>query len=199
MIDIGYIFNMRRNEYLVKRVLDLLLVIIFFVPVTIVILVSAIIIIIDTNESPIFSQERIGKRQKVFKLIKLRTMHSGTEQKPSHEISRSSITRIGELLRKTKIDELPQLWSVLVGDMSFVGPRPCLPSQHELIAERACRGVFAARPGITGLGQLAGVDMSTPRLLAEIDARYVASATIMGDMRIIVRTAIGGGRGDAAG
>jgi lipopolysaccharide/colanic/teichoic acid biosynthesis glycosyltransferase len=81
--------------------------------------------------------------------------------------------------------------------MSFVGPRPCLPNQTELIAERAARGVFDVRPGITGPAQLAGIDMSTPRKLAEADAAYIASRSMAGDLRLILQTASGGGRGDA--
>jgi O-antigen biosynthesis protein WbqP len=93
---------------------------------------------------------------------------------------------------------LPQIWNVLLGDMSFVGPRPCLPNQHELIGERSARNVFATRPGITGLAQVQGVDMSTPRQLAEIDARYASERTFMGDLKLLAQTFVGSGRGDAA-
>jgi len=101
-------------------------------------------------------------------------------------------------LRRTKIDELPQLWNVLIGDMSLVGPRPCLPSQTQLIAERARRGVLALRPGITGVGQLAGLDMSAPVALAEADAAYLARWTLRGDVVMLIQTALGKGGGDAA-
>src|SRR5690606_11605660 len=91
----------------------------------------------------------------------------------THLADATAVTPLGQLLRRTKLDELPQLWNVLKGDMSLVGYRPCLFSQEELIAERATRGIFDARPGITGLAQINGIDMSTPRLLAETDAEMI--------------------------
>jgi lipopolysaccharide/colanic/teichoic acid biosynthesis glycosyltransferase len=100
------------------------------------------------------------------------------------------------LLRRTKLDELPQLWNVLTGDMSLVGPRPCLLSQHELIAAREARGVFAARPGITGLAQISEIDMSTPELLAETDARMLARLTGREYFRYLFATVLGKGSGD---
>jgi O-antigen biosynthesis protein WbqP len=105
---------------------------------------------------------------------------------------------LGRRLRAFKLDELPQLFNVVRGDMSLVGPRPCLPSQADVIAARRRRDVFSIRPGITGLAQLASVDMSTPDRLAEIDGRYVANRTLLGDLLIIARTVTGGGAGDAA-
>ena len=142
-------------------------------------------------------QKRIGQDQKVFLMYKLRTMLASTEDRASHEVSLENITGVGRVLRRTKLDELPQIINVLIGDMSVVGPRPCLPSQTELIDERAARGVYDIRPGITGPAQLAGIDMSTPRALAEADARYVEARTLMGDLRLILATATGRGRGDA--
>lgn len=115
----------------------------------------------------------------------------------SHEVGAAYVTRVGAFLRKTKIDELPQILSVLAGDMSFVGPRPCLSTQTQLIAEREAHGVFAVLPGITGPAQVAGVDMSRPVELAQIDGRYVRERTFLGDVKLIVQTAFGGGSGDA--
>mgnify|MGYP001809998799 CR=1 FL=1 len=112
-------------------------------------------------------------------------------------MSKASITPFGAFLRKMKLDELPQLVNVLRGDMSFVGPRPCLPSQEKLIAERERRGVYAIRPGITGPAQIAGIDMSTPVKLAEADGHYLAAITLSGDLGYLVKTAVGSGRGDA--
>jgi lipopolysaccharide/colanic/teichoic acid biosynthesis glycosyltransferase len=94
------------------------------------------------------------------------------------------------------MDELPQLWNVLKGDMSLVGPRPCLLTQYELIEERSSREVFSARPGITGLAQVSGVDMSTPRLLAEMDARMLQSLNVFTYFSYIIKTVTGAGRGD---
>ena len=99
-------------------------------------------------------------------------------------------------LRRTKLDELPQLWNVLKGEMSFVGPRPCLFNQTELIAERRSRGVFEARPGITGLAQVSNIDMSTPKLLAEIDAHMLKELTMPAYFKYIFMTVGGKGSGD---
>ncbi|MDR2220648.1 MAG: sugar transferase [Methylobacillus sp.] len=146
--------------------------------------------------SPLFLQTRVGKQQKPFVLVKFRTMKPGTASVASHLVDGSSITSWGRFLRRTKLDELPQLWNVLKGEMSLVGPRPCLFNQTELIAERAQRGVFDARPGITGLAQVKGVDMSTPALLAEMDAAMLARASLFNYFRYIFLTVAGQGRGD---
>src|SRR5690606_7073432 len=116
-----------------------------------------LIALIDTG-SPLFRQQRVGRNQRPFTLIKFRTMKQGTPSVPTHLASPASITRFGSFLRRTKLDELPQLWNVIKGEMSLVGPRPCLPDQEDLIKERALRRVFDARPGITGLAQLRGID-----------------------------------------
>ncbi|MBP6784160.1 MAG: sugar transferase [Verrucomicrobiales bacterium] len=150
-----------------------------------------------TSSGPaIFRQPRVGRDGKVFLCYKLRTMAVNTRQAGTHEISADSITGIGRILRKTKIDELPQLWNVLKGEMSLVGPRPCLPGQAELIRERGCRGVFMVRPGITGLGQVRGIDMSDPIRLADCDAEYVANRSFAFDLRLIWLTISGAGMGD---
>lgn len=146
--------------------------------------------------SPLFKQERVGKNQRPFILIKFRTMRVDTPSSPTHLISGSAVTRLGRLLRRTKLDELPQLWNVLKGEMSLVGPRPCLYSQLELIAERAARDVFSSRPGITGIAQLTGVDMSTPRLLAEIDAQMLCNFSLRTYFLCIIKTVSGAGQGD---
>ncbi len=102
-------------------------------------------------------------------------------------------------MRRTKVDELPQIWSVIRGDMSFVGPRPCLPSQTELVRERQSLGVFDVLPGITGPAQLAGIDMSMPTRLAEMDAAYARNVSLWNDVTLIFATALGRGSGDAVG
>jgi lipopolysaccharide/colanic/teichoic acid biosynthesis glycosyltransferase len=139
----------------------------------------------------------VGRDRRPFVLYKLRTMSVDTGDRASHEVTPAQITRIGDILRKTKLDELPQLLNVLKGDMSFVGPRPCLPSQMALIEERSRRGVYRIRPGITGPAQLAGIDMSTPKELAEADALYLERINLWDDFRYLVRTALGRGSGDA--
>ncbi|WP_166253959.1 sugar transferase [Marinobacter salicampi] len=149
----------------------------------------------DTG-SPIFCQERVGRNKKAFTLVKFRTMKKDTASVASHFASANAITPFGRFLRRTKLDELPQLWNVLKGEMSLVGPRPCLFSQEELIAEREARGVLEARPGITGLAQIKDIDMSTPLLLAETDARMLVELNLKNYFRYIFLTVAGKGRGD---
>lgn len=149
----------------------------------------------DTG-SPIFHQQRVGRDQKPFTLVKFRTMKKDTAHVASHLASSSSITPFGRFLRRTKLDELPQLWNVLKGEMSLVGPRPCLFNQNELINERQVRGVFEVRPGITGLAQVNEIDMSRPILLAETDAKMIQLITVRQYFKLIFDTVIGKGRGD---
>lgn len=149
----------------------------------------------DTG-SPIFCQVRVGRERKPFTLVKFRTMRPDTASVASHLADFSAITPLGAFLRQTKIDELPQLWNVLMGDMSLVGPRPCLFNQIELINERQQRGVFKARPGITGLAQVNNIDMSTPKLLAETDADMLKNLTLSMYFKYIIMTVSGKGAGD---
>lgn len=149
----------------------------------------------DTG-APLFCQMRVGRFQKPFTLVKFRTMRPDTASVATHLADATAVTRLGRFLRRSKLDELPQLWNVLKGEMSLVGPRPCLFNQTELIAERESRGVFNARPGITGLAQINGIDMSTPKLLAETDARMLQDFGLAAYFAYILRTVTGAGRGD---
>ena len=149
----------------------------------------------DTG-APVFIQERVGRNKKPFNLIKFRTMTVGTASVASHLASSASITKFGNFLRKTKLDELPQLWNVLKGEMSLVGPRPNLFNQEELIKERSSRGVYNVRPGITGLAQVNEIDMSTPELLAKTDEQMISSLTLVGYFKYIIQTVTGKGSGD---
>jgi len=149
----------------------------------------------DTR-SPLFLQHRVGRRQKSFLVLKFRTMRTGTASVATHLADASAVTPFGRFLRRTKLDELPQMWNVLIGDMSLVGPRPCLLNQEELIKERAAYDVFDARPGITGLAQIQGIDMSTPILLAETDAKMLASLNLRTYFGYIFLTVLGKGSGD---
>lgn len=151
--------------------------------------------LLDTG-SPLFLQERVGRFRKPFTLVKLRTMRIGTPSVASHLASVSAITPFGAFLRRTKLDELPQLWNVLKGEMSLVGPRPCLFSQEELIAERYSRNLYRIRPGVTGLAQVNGIDMSNPRLLAETEARMLDELTLRSYFRYLLMTVLGKGAGD---
>lgn len=124
-------------------------------------------------------------------------MSVDTQSVASHLASTSSITKLGAFLRKTKIDELPQLINVLKGEMSLVGPRPNLFNQEELIAERDALGVYDVLPGVTGLAQVQNIDMSTPRLLAQTDKKMIDTLTLKDYFRYIFMTATGSGAGDA--
>lgn len=159
-------------------------------------LIVTIIGLFDTG-SPIFIQTRVGKNQKQFKLIKFRTMSVETKSVASHLASNSSITKFGSFLRKTKIDELPQLINVLKGEMSLVGPRPNLFNQEELIKEREALGVYNVLPGVTGLAQVQNIDMSTPKYLAETDKKMIDTLTIQNYFKYILMTVTGSGSGDA--
>lgn len=149
----------------------------------------------DTR-SPLFHQTRVGRNQVPFTLVKFRTMRVGTVSVATHLANASAITPFGNFLRRTKLDELPQLWNVLKGDMSLVGPRPCLPNQIELINARQALNVFAMRPGITGLAQVQGIDMSTPKKLAQVDAEMVNNFTLKKYLSYIMQTVTGKGQGD---
>ena len=160
-----------------------------------IILIVTILGYFDTK-SPIFTQKRVGKNKKPFTLVKFRTMRPDAASVATHLADTSAITKLGSFLRKTKLDELPQLWNVLKGEMSLVGPRPCLFNQEELISEREKRGVLEVRPGITGLAQVSEIDMSTPVLLAETDAKMISEMNIKSYFTYILQTVTGKGSGD---
>lgn len=160
-----------------------------------ILLMLTIIGLFDTG-SPIFTQERVGRNKKPFTLVKFRTMKMDTASVASHLAMADAITPFGRFLRRTKLDELPQLWNVLKGEMSLVGPRPCLFNQEELIAEREQRGVLSARPGITGLAQVNDIDMSTPLLLAETDQKMLEALSVSAYFKYILMTVAGKGAGD---
>ncbi|MDN2480001.1 sugar transferase [Vibrio agarivorans] len=161
-----------------------------------VLLIVTIVGFFDTG-SPIFVQERVGRNKKPFKLVKFRTMSVETKSVASHLASNASITKLGSFLRKTKIDELPQLINVVKGEMSLVGPRPNLFNQEELIKEREAQGVYDVLPGITGLAQVQNIDMSTPELLAKTDKQMIDTLTLKDYFKYILMTATGSGSGDA--
>lgn len=149
----------------------------------------------DTG-SPLFKQTRVGRNKKPFTLVKFRTMRPDVAHVATHLADAAAVTTLGNFLRRTKLDELPQLWNVLNGEMSLVGPRPCLMNQEELIHAREKLGVFDARPGVTGLAQINAIDMSKPELLAQTDARMLASLGVKDYFCYILMTVAGKGSGD---
>ena len=146
--------------------------------------------------SPILRQARMGKGKVQFNLYKFRSMYLYTPTLPTHDISGTYVTVFGRILRVSKLDELPQLINVLRGEMSLVGPRPCLPTQLALIRERDSRGIFNHSPGITGYAQILGIDMSQPEKLAEIEQVMVSELSVKIYLRSLVLTALGRGMGD---
>jgi len=154
-----------------------------------------IIGLFDTG-SPILVQERMGRNLVPFKLYKFRTMHLDTRQVPSHHACESSVTRFGRFLRKTKLDEFPQLINVLKGDMSLVGPRPVILSQTEVIEARKMKDVYNYLPGITGLSQINKIDTANPIRLAAVDAKMLKELNLLNYFAYILATVIGKGQGD---
>ena len=153
-----------------------------------IIIFAMVIIFIEDGWPIFFVQKRIGKNEKQFNIIKLRTMNKDTPNKGTHEISKKNYLRSGSILRKTKIDELPQILNYLRGDINLIGPRPGLPSQNELTAYRKLKNVFKIKPGITGLAQVLGYDMSNPKLLSKIDDLYINNKSIALDINIFIAT-----------
>ena len=154
------------------RFLDILfslLGLIIFFPLLFIIFIIGLF---DTG-SPLFIQKRVGLNLKSFNLVKFRTMKMNTLSSGTHLVDVSNITYFGYFLRKYKLDELLQLWNVFIGDMSLVGPRPCLFNQKRLINERKKRKVFKVKPGITGLAQVSGITMKTPKLLSKTDQKMI--------------------------
>lgn len=179
-----------------KRIFDIVLSVVGLLLLGWLIVLLALGVRVTSKGPGIFAQDRVGRRERPFVCYKLRTMFTETPIAATHEVAAHSVTPLGRWLRRLKLDELPQLWNVLKGDMSLVGPRPCLPTQRELIEARRRRGVYEVRPGITGAAQVLGIDMSDPDRLAEVDAAYVRRASLSRDLVLILRTIVGSGGGD---
>lgn len=178
------------------RILDFVVALFGILMLSPVLAIVTFIGFFDTG-SPIFIQVRVGKHKKPFKLIKFRTMSKDTVSVASHLASTSAITKFGVFLRRTKIDELPQLINVLKGEMSLVGPRPSLFNQEELIKERDHLGIYDFLPGVTGLAQVRNIDMSTPELLAKTDREMINALSVRNYFKYIIMTITGSGSGDA--
>jgi O-antigen biosynthesis protein WbqP len=175
----------------VKRALDLLITLfagtIFIVPA-----VALALVIRITSPGPIlYWSPRVGRHGRIFQMPKFRTMKVGTPQVATDKLAdpASRLTPVGGVLRKLSLDELPQLWSVIKGDMSLVGPRPALFNQHELIAARKSRGIDALRPGITGWAQINGRDDIPEWRKVELDEEYLRRQSFWFDLQILWLTA----------
>ncbi|MHB1442913.1 MAG: sugar transferase [Candidatus Humimicrobiaceae bacterium] len=181
---------MRKLQLFIKRCLDIffsLILLILLIPFWIII---PILIKLDSRGRVIYTQKRIGINSGFFTIYKYRTMKEGTPDIPTDKVSNPSdlITDIGRLLRRTSIDELPQLVNIIKGQMSFIGPRPALYNQPELIALRKQEKADIMRPGITGLAQISGRDELLIPLKVEYDKKYIDDFSLLNDLKILFIT-----------
>lgn len=174
-----------------KRLLDIicsfLAIIVFAIPMLIV----ALAIKCDSKGPVLFKQERVGKNKKLFKIWKFRSMYIDTDPNaPTRDLHNadSHITKVGKFIRKTSIDELPQLFNILFGKMSVIGPRPVLMVEHDLIQERDRYGANDIRPGLTGLAQISGRDILNAEDKAKLDGEYVKKMSLWLDIKLIFKT-----------
>ena len=175
-----------------KRAFDLLLVIVAGLLLSVPLIVVAILVCLTSPGPVLYWSDRIGRNNVVFQMPKFRSMRTGTPTVATHLLSspESYLTPIGGFLRKSSLDELPQLWSILKGDMSFVGPRPALFNQDDLIRMRTQAGVQLLIPGLTGWAQVNGRDeLPIPQKVA-LDIEYLHRRSIKFDMYIIILTAL---------
>ena len=173
-----------------KRVLDIFASALGLIILSPVFFVFISLIYLQDRSSPFYKAQRVGKNEKIFTMVKLRSMivdadKSKVDSTASDDVR---ITKAGSLIRRYKLDELTQLWNVMLGDMSLVGPRPCLLNQRKLISERKKRGVFKVKPGITGLAQISDVNMKTPTLLAKTDLKMIKKMNLFYYFYYILRT-----------
>ena len=175
----------------VKRLIDIGLAVVILIATAPIMLIAAIAIKVEDPKGPvIFKQVRVGKDKQPFKIYKFRSMWTETPDVPTHLLSDPNqfITKTGAFLRKTSIDEVPQVWNILKGDMSFVGPRPSLFSQEDLIKERDKLNVHSVRPGLTGLAQVSGRDELPIPVKASYDGEYIEKMSFKLDVSIFFRT-----------
>lgn len=177
----------------IKRILDLIISLIILVPLGIIMLLISLIIKLESKGSILFSQKRVGKDKNYFYIYKFRTMKSDTPKDvPTHLLENPDfyITRVGKFLRRTSLDELPQLINIIKGDMSFVGPRPALYNQYDLIEIRDKYRVNDLTPGLTGLAQVMGRDELSIEDKAKFDKEYRDNISFVMDIKIIVMTVL---------
>lgn len=176
-----------------KRGIDFLLSLVGIIVLSPILLILCIAIKIDSKGPVIFKQKRVGKNKTHFYIYKFRTMKVDTPQEtPTHLLSNPDffITRVGKFLRKTSLDELPQLFNILKGDMAVIGPRPALWNQYDLIEERDKYHANDIRPGLTGLAQISGRDELEIDYKARLDGQYTANITPMMDLKCFFGTII---------
>ena len=178
---------------IIKRILDFLVSLFAIVALSPVLAITAIVVKADSEGPVFFVQKRIGKDKKHFNMFKFRSMRTDTpHDMPTHLLNDPDafITKVGKFLRKSSLDELPQLFNILKGDMSIVGPRPALWNQDDLIAERDKYNANSIRPGLTGWAQVNGRDELEIPLKAKFDGEYVDKMSLLFDIKCIVDTAL---------
>ena len=177
---------------MIKRAFDLLLAVVATAVLLVPILLVALAVRATSKGAALHWSDRVGRTNRIFKMPKFRSMRVGTPPVATHLMSSPDryLTPIGSFLRRSSLDELPQLWSILKGDMSFVGPRPALFNQDDLIALRTERGVHVLMPGLTGWAQICGRDELPIPQKVELDAEYLRRRSFWFDLKIIVLTGI---------
>ena len=178
-------------EKYVKRIIDIVLSFVGLVLLSPLLLIIALLIKLDSKGPVLFKQKRVAKGKAYFSILKFRTMYADVPKDvPTHLLANpdSKITKVGRFLRKSSLDELPQIWNILVGEMSIIGPRPALWNQYDLIAERDKYGANDIRPGLTGLAQVMGRDELPIPIKAEYDGKYSRHITFWGDIKIFFKT-----------
>lgn len=176
-----------------KRGIDCILSLIGLIILSPILLIIAVIIKVTSPGPILFRQERVGKNNEHFRIMKFRTMRIDTPKDcPTHLLENPDqyITKIGHILRKTSLDELPQLWNIFVGDMAVIGPRPSLPNQYDLNELRDQNGASSVRPGLTGLAQISGRDELEISVKAALDGEYVKSISFFMDLKLFLGTFI---------
>lgn len=183
---------MRKNIYFItKRILDIILSTIAFILLIIPGIIIGICIKLESKGPVFFKQKRVGKNKKYFMIYKFRTMRTDApKDMPTHMLNNaeSYITKIGGFLRKTSLDELPQIINIIKGDMSIIGPRPALWNQEDLIEEREKYGANDIRPGLTGLAQISGRDELEIPVKAKLDGEYIEKVSFLFDIKIFFKT-----------
>jgi O-antigen biosynthesis protein WbqP len=177
-------------ERVLKRLFDLVVAIPAVVLLSPVLLLTSLAIYLEDGSPVLFLQVRVGRYSNNFIIFKFRSMPVSTPSVPSADALKLKVTRVGAFIRRSNIDELPQLFNVLSGEMSIVGPRPGLPVQESLMSMRRERGVARLRPGLTGLAQVNSFDGMTDAQKVEWEARYASNVTLGADLAIVLRTFI---------
>ena len=172
---------------LMKRLFDLIMTLVAVLLLLLPVLMVSVLVKLTSKGPVLYWSDRVGKNNTIFKMPKFRSMKVDTPEVATHLLAdpKSALTPVGDVLRKSSLDELPQLWCILKGDMSFIGPRPALFNQHDLIALRTARGVHELVPGLTGWAQINGRDELPILQKVDLDIEYLNHQSLLLDIKII--------------